>query len=86
MRRESVRTTGDALAYLTDCTLATVESMAMLKGRKKGEFERQISIAQFGVHQMIIYGVDATGTRAADVAKFENSVRRWVDSFDVLPK
>lgn len=46
MRECDVRTPEMALAYITDCTLATVASMAMLKSRKKGEFERQINIAQ----------------------------------------
>jgi len=38
-----------AIVYLTDCTLATVGMMATKKSRPKGEYSRQISIAQRGV-------------------------------------
>jgi dsRNA-specific ribonuclease len=35
-----------ALMQITECTLATVEHLAMLKSAKKSELKRQISIAQ----------------------------------------
>jgi len=46
----NVRTPEQALSYITDCTLATVSSMAMRKIRGKHEYERQISIAQKAVN------------------------------------
>lgn len=46
MRREQVKDERMALLYLGDCQMATVESLAMTKSRKKGDYERQINIAQ----------------------------------------
>jgi len=48
-----------AYAYALDCNLATVAHMAMLKSRKKGEYERQINIAQ----QYIVDINIGTGTK-----------------------
>lgn len=39
----------DMIAYLTDCTLATVVDMSMKKRVPKYEYERQIAIAQQGM-------------------------------------
>jgi len=46
---ENLRSQEDALAYLTECTLATVCHMAGLSKPPKGELSRQISIAQTGI-------------------------------------
>lgn len=43
-----VRTKEDALVYLVECALATVSSMAMLRSKRKSEYQRQIGIAQKG--------------------------------------
>ena len=43
-----VRTKEDALLYLVECTLATVNHMAMRMSKSKSEYQRQISIAQKG--------------------------------------
>jgi hypothetical protein len=39
----------EALAYLTECTLATVQDLAGRSRPPKGELARQVSIAQTGV-------------------------------------
>lgn len=39
----------EMIAYLTECTLATVERMRGLKSKSKGEFNRQCSIAAKGI-------------------------------------
>lgn len=44
-----LKTTDEALCFLTECTLATVASLAMKKSKSKSEFARQISIAQKGI-------------------------------------
>ena len=80
MMKSQVHTPADALAYLTDCTLATVCRMAMRKSRPKGEYERQIAIAEAGVQWMIEMGVPRdTYSRAAEVEKF-GSVAAWAES------
>ena len=81
MFERDVRTPELALAYITDCTLATVASMAMKKSRGKGEFERQISIAQKSINWMVVMDVDMANTRAADVMKAGGSVDAWVEPY-----
>ncbi len=80
MHRFNVRTPADALAYITDCTLATVAWMAMKQRRPKHEFERQISIAQRAVTWMQQMGVDVSSTRAEEVIK-AGSVEKWVEQY-----
>jgi len=81
MRDCDVRTPEQALAYITDCTLATVSRMAMLKSRKKHEYTRQISIAQKAVDWMADMGIDVTSTRAKDIKG--RDVAKWAASFEV---
>lgn len=80
MRECDVRTPEQALVYITDCNLATVSHMAMLKSRKKGEFERQINIAQIACDWMRDMRIDPTGTRAEDIIG-KKTVREWVDPY-----
>lgn len=82
MRKDEVRTPAQALAYIADCTLATVEGMAMAKSRRKGEYMRQISIAQTAVDWMFLMDVDVSGTRAADVANHRGKVEAWAKSME----
>jgi hypothetical protein len=76
----NVRTVGDALAYVTDCNLATVCDMASKKSRNKHEFNRQISIAKTAIDWMIEMGVDFSTTRAEDVV-LAGSVELWAAKF-----
>ena len=80
MQKHQVKDTAQALAYITDCTLATVCSMAMKKARPKHEFERQMSIAQTAINWMADMGVDVVGTRAADVLEI-GSVEKWAAQY-----
>lgn len=60
--------------YLIDCTLATVDFLAMRKNRPAGEFSRQKAIAQCGIDWVRDKKETCTG-RAADVVnKFNGSV------------
>lgn len=87
MRRSDVRSIEDAFAYITDCNLATVSSMAMLKSRSKSEYQRQVSIAQFMVNWGKDFNVDLSSTRADDIIKnFNGSVETWADQYNVLLK
>jgi hypothetical protein len=56
--------------------------MATLKSRKKGEYERQISIAQQMMDWAKIFGIDCSETRALDVLK-EGAVRQWASKYEV---
>jgi hypothetical protein len=80
MLRNDVRTPASALAYITDCTLATVADMAILKSRKKYEFNRQIMIAQTAIDWMKEMSISYESTRAIEVDKV-GSVKKWAESF-----
>lgn len=80
MLKHQVRTPADALAYITDCTLATVCDMAGKKSRPKHEFERQMSIAQTAITWMQEMSVDVSTTRAADVIA-AGGVREWAEKY-----
>lgn len=50
LTNDTVGSREDALIYLTECTLATIQSLAMMSRPPKLELERQISIAQVGIN------------------------------------
>ena len=81
MNRWDVRTPADALAYITDCTLATVCDMAVKKSRAKHEYARQKAIAQRAIDWMAQMDVDMQNTRARDVILI-GSVDRWAATFE----
>ena len=81
MNKWDVRNEGQALAYLVDCTLATVCDMAMKKSRVKSEYARQQAIAQTAIHWMDQFCVDYSSTRAKDV-KAAGSVAAWARGFE----
>ena len=84
MMKSQVRTPADALAYMTDCTLATVCRMAMRKSRAAGEYQRQIAIAEFGVRWTIANGVPIEGTRVGEVYRLGRGVAEWAKQFEPL--
>jgi hypothetical protein len=78
--KHTVRTPGEALAYIVDCTLATVETLAMKKSRSKAEFERQVAMGQSGVDWMRSMKVDFSTTRAKEVVEsFNGNVMKWAE-------
>jgi len=81
MNKHEVRDTGQALAYITDCTLATVCDLAGKKSKSKSEYARQMSIAQTAINWGVQMGVDFSKTRAADVLK-AGSVVDWAKKFE----
>lgn len=81
MHPSRIASTEQALSYLTDCTLATVCDLAMKKSTPKGEFTRQISMAQTAIDSMRRFNVDFKGTRAEDVCtKHNGSVAAWAET------
>lgn len=81
MSKHQVRDASGALAYLTDCTLATVTDLAMKKSASKSELRRQISIAQTAIDWMNQFGVDYSHTRAAKVMALGGNVEIWAEQF-----
>lgn len=82
MMKQKVRSANDALAYVTDCTLATVADRCMKKSAAKQETNRQISIAQTAIDWMISFNVDFSETRAREVVeRFDGKVALWADSY-----
>lgn len=80
MQATDVRQAGQALAYITNCTLATVCTMALKKSRPKYEFERQVEIAQRAIDWMKLMDIDFSTTRAAEVVAL-GSVQAWAETF-----
>lgn len=82
MMKNNVRTPEQALAYLTDCTLATVCDLAGKKSAPKWETERQISIAQTAIDWMRAFRIDSGRTRSTEVInEFGGSVSAWASKF-----
>ena len=83
MRKELVRCPADALVYITDCSLATVERLAMLKSRSKHEYSRQISIAQAGVDWLRDFDISVKKTRIEEVLSSSGgSVADWAKKYE----
>jgi hypothetical protein len=83
MLATSVKTPEEALAYMLDCTLATVETLAMKKSRTKSEFNRHMSIAQQCLDWAHSMNVDYSHTRGSEVDKFNRSVADWARQYMV---
>jgi len=81
MFKRDVKDAGDALAHLTDCTLATVSRLAMKKSAPKGELARQIGMAQQAINWMKSFGISYASTRAAEVDKMGGSVEEWAKQY-----
>jgi len=83
LSRDRIRNEGDLVAYLVDCTLATVTTLAMKKSRPKFEYERQKSIAQLGIDKMIEMGIDVSCTRAVKIIAGKMTVDEYAREFEV---
>ena len=68
---------GEALAYLTDCTLATVQDLAFRARPPKSELARQITIAQLSIDWLRVWKIEPQG-RAVDVIAAGGSVADWI--------
>ncbi|SBW84503.1 Conserved hypothetical protein [Pseudomonas veronii 1YdBTEX2] len=81
MNKHDVRDAGQGLAYITDCTLATVADLASRARPPKHELMRQINIAQQAIEWMDRFGVDYSKTRAADVRRLGGKVEDWASQY-----
>jgi hypothetical protein len=86
MNKAGIKSAGDALDYLADCTLATVCDLAEKKSRSDSEFRRQITIAQVAIDCMCAFGVLATGRAETVISEYSGVVRGWVEQYDVKLK
>jgi hypothetical protein len=86
MMKHQVRDEKQALLYLTDCTLATVSHMAMLKSKSKSEFERQKAIAQTGIDWIRDFKINTEkNSRVNQVFETKTkSVDEWVEKYENL--
>lgn len=71
----------ETIAYLVDCTMATVCAMACRKSRPKHEYARQIAIAQYGVNTLISLHMSTKGIRAEELAG-GMSVADWAKKWE----
>lgn len=82
MHRSLVSSPAEAVAYLVDCTLATVSDLAGKRSRSESELRRQIAIAQQGCDWLRAFSIDATGTRAPEILAAGISVADWARQHD----
>lgn len=80
-----IRNANEALAYLTECTLATVADLKMKKSASKSETVRQIAMAQNGVDWCKAESIDLSlikATRVQEVIdKFNGKVEDWAQKY-----
>lgn len=82
--RFDVKTPEHVIAYMIDCTLATVEDLARKKSRSKHEYQRQKNIAAQGIVWARRLGIDLSTTRAQYVIDEANgNVDVWAMEFEV---
>lgn len=74
---ERVHSAEEAVVWLTDCTLATADSLAMKTRPPKGELDRQTRIAQRGIDWILAMNITPSG-RPEDVIKSGGSVADWL--------
>jgi hypothetical protein len=82
MMRHQMRSAADVVAYITDCTLATVADLRMKKSSSKSETLRQISIAQTAIDNGRLYDVSFKSTRAQQVIdRYGCDVTAWAEQY-----
>lgn len=78
LHEHNLQNTDECLLWLLDCTLATVEDLAMKKSAPKHEYSRQIGMAQTALNLLLREGKDVSMIRADQICKnFNRSVKDW---------
>jgi len=78
MLKRDIKTIEQAMAYQTDCQLATVVEFAVRKTKAKRDYRRQINIAQSMIEWCVKFGVDVSTTRADVVIDcYDGNVSAW---------
>lgn len=80
-------TKDDAMEYIVECSLATIDHVAGRNDRSSGELRRHINIARKGVDMLILCDIKPTLIRTKEVIeKFHGSVGAWAKQYDVKDK
>lgn len=83
LQEHNLQNPEEGYLYLLDCTLATVEMLAMRKSKPAGEYARQIGMAQIAVDLLVREGKDLSIIRAGEIVeKFNRSVQAWADHIE----
>ncbi|MBI6883131.1 hypothetical protein [Pseudomonas putida] len=79
---KDIRSPGEALSYMVECTLATVADLLLKKNPPKFETARQIEMAQNGFNMIRYTDEKMYGLRSSKVnTVFNGSVQAWADDF-----
>jgi hypothetical protein len=81
---QNLHDAGEALAFMTECTLATVSDLASMSRPKKSELKRQISIAQTGIDWVKTItkpGRKIGCSRVSEIIDGDMSVETWAHKF-----
>lgn len=82
--RFDVKTEADVIAYMIDCTLATVDTLASKKSRGKHEYQRQKKMAAQAITWARRLGIDLSTTRAKYVIdEYNGDVDAWAMQYEV---
>jgi hypothetical protein len=78
----TLRNHEDGMAYMIECTLATVAGLLLKKKPPKSELNRQITIAQTGLNCLGKQQYDNSCPHLKKITEqFDNSVQAWADDF-----
>lgn len=80
--KHDITTPEEALAYITECNLAMVASMAVKKSRPKGEYARRIDIAQTCCDVLKDFGAPVSSNCRAGRVADAGSVKAWAEKYE----
>ena len=78
--RPVINSADDAVEWISECTLATVEHLVSLKRKSKSEVERQVRIAQVGIDHIKSSGRKQKNRIADVIFKHAGDVSVWAKS------
>lgn len=79
MKSDAIKSRDEALIFVVECGLATIEHLSGLARPPKGELQRQISIAQTGINWIMSMEDRPRCPRVDDVIGVGGSVEAWVN-------
>lgn len=86
LSEERVNSLETAFLYSTECNLATISHLAMLRNKSKHEYKRQISIAQKMIDCIQTFKISVDqweGQRFFEIIKNNLSVENWAKQYEV---
>lgn len=87
MKSGQVNNINNAMVYLTEQNIHSLEVMASKVGFTLWEFERLVGIAQNSIRWCKEFGVDLTGTSAEEVmVKHKGCVKSWSKTLLIKPR